>query len=176
MKAADEPTMLKATLGLALAGLVLFGASLNDPFHFDDALFLNDSNVTNPARWHHFLNPLHLRQLTFFTFYVNHILSGTNAGTYHALNVGLHIANAILFFMLLNKWVDRRIAWIAAAVFPVLVPIRFRHRLCPDHVIGQPPFSGGPLDDLVGGASEISCDPAEELGVVFHARVAQRDK
>ena len=117
MKAADEPTMLKATLGLALAGLVLFGASLNDPFHFDDALFLNDSNVTNPARWHHFLNPLHLRQLTFFTFYVNHILSGTNAVTYHALNVGLHIANAILFFMLLNKWVDRRIAWIAAAVF-----------------------------------------------------------
>src|SRR5262245_33799421 len=116
MKAADEPTMLKATLGLALAGLVLFGASLNDPFHFDDALFLNDSNVTNPARWHHFLNPLHLRQLTFFTFYVNHILSGTNATTYHALNIALHIANAILFFVVLRKWLDLRIVWIAAAI------------------------------------------------------------
>ncbi len=119
MKAADEPTMLKATLGLALAGLVLFGAALNDPFHFDDALFLNDSNVTNPARWHHFLNPLHLRQFTFFTFYVNHLVSGTNAATYHALNVALHIANAVLFFVLLSKWLDRRIAWIAAAIFLV---------------------------------------------------------
>src|SRR5438477_2040623 len=51
---------MKATAGLILAGLLLFGASFNDPFHFDDTLITRDSNVTNPAHWTHFFNPLYL--------------------------------------------------------------------------------------------------------------------
>src|SRR5437762_2065316 len=60
MKLSNDPKSLKFVAALVLAGLMLFGASFNDPFHFDDTLITNDTNVTNPARWAHFLNPLHL--------------------------------------------------------------------------------------------------------------------
>ena len=110
---------MKVAAGLILGGVLLFGASLTHPFHFDDALITHDSNVTNPARWPHFFNPLYLRQLTFFTFYLNHLLGGLNAAGYHVVNVAIHIANAVLLFLLLRRFVEQWIAIAAAAVFLV---------------------------------------------------------
>ena len=115
----DDPHALKATAGLVLAGLLLFGASFNDPFHFDDVLITNDANVTNPAQWAHFLNPLHLRQATFFSFYLNYLVSGVNPMGYHIVNVALHIANAILVFFLFGRFVNRGTAILAAFIFLV---------------------------------------------------------
>src|SRR5687768_15549587 len=102
-----------------LAGVILFGASVAHPFHFDDGLILADSNVTNPARWSHFLNPLHLRQLTYFTFYLNYLAGGANPAGFHAVNVLIHIANAILLFHLLKRFIEPATAAAAAAVFLV---------------------------------------------------------
>ena len=76
MKLSNDPHALKVTTGLLLVGVLLFAPSFNDPFHFDDVLITNDTNVTNPALWWHFFNPFHLRQLTFFTFYLNHLVGG----------------------------------------------------------------------------------------------------
>ncbi len=119
MKLSNDPNAIKVTAGLALAGILLFGASFNDPFHFDDTLITGDSNVTNPARWSHFFNPLYLRQLTFFSFYLNHLVGGVSPGGYHVVNVALHIANAVLLFFLLGRFFERWIAIAAAAVFLV---------------------------------------------------------
>jgi len=119
MKLSNDPNAMKVTAGLALAGILLFGASFNDPFHFDDTLITGDSNVTNPARWSHFFNPLYLRQLTFFSFYLNHLVGGVSPGGYHLVNVALHIANAVLLFFLLGRFFERWIAIAAAAVFLV---------------------------------------------------------
>jgi tetratricopeptide (TPR) repeat protein len=102
-----------------LAGVLLFGASVAHPFHFDDGLILADSNVTNAARWSHFLNPLHLRQVTYFTFYLNYLAGGNNATGFHAVNVLIHVANAILLFYLLRRFIEPATAAVAAAVFLV---------------------------------------------------------
>jgi protein O-mannosyl-transferase len=110
---------MKVTAGLILAGVLLFGASFNDPFHFDDVLITQDSNVTNPGQALHFLNPLHLRQLTFFTFYLNHLIGGDDPSGYHVVNVGIHIANAVLLYWLLSGFVEPWIAIAAAALFLV---------------------------------------------------------
>ncbi|HYR83022.1 MAG TPA: tetratricopeptide repeat protein [Terriglobia bacterium] len=119
MKLSNDPHAIKVTVGLALAGILLFGASFNDPFHFDDTLITGDSNVTNPARWSHFFNPLYLRQFTFFSFYLNHLVGGVDPAGYHLVNVALHIANAVLLFFLLGRFFERWIAIAAAAVFLV---------------------------------------------------------
>ena len=108
---------MRIIAALAVAGLLLFGASLNDPFHFDDALITNDSNVTNPAQWAHFFHPLYLRQLTFFSFYLNHLVGGLNPAGFHGVNVAIHIANAVLLFLLLRGFVEKWIAGTAAAIF-----------------------------------------------------------
>jgi hypothetical protein len=110
---------MKVTVALIVAGAVLFGASLSHSFHFDDALIAADSNVTNPARWAHFFNPFHLRQLTFFSFYLNHLAGGLNPAGYHAVNVAIHIANAVLLFWLLRRFLEHWIATAAAAIFLV---------------------------------------------------------
>jgi len=114
---------MKVTTGLVLAGVLLFASSFNDPFHFDDVLITNDANVTNAAQWYHFFNPFHLRQLTFFTFYLNHLVGGLDPAGYHVVNVAIHIANVLLFFLLLERFVDRWIA-IAAAVLFLVHPIQ----------------------------------------------------
>src|SRR5215475_4769470 len=119
MKLGEDPLRIKISVGLVVAGLLLFGASFNDPFHFDDTLITADSNVTNPARWAHFFNPLYLRQLTFFTFYLNHLVGGLNPAGYHLANVAIHIANAVLLFLLLRRFTEQWVAIAAAAVFLV---------------------------------------------------------
>src|SRR5438105_15900534 len=103
MKPGNDTKAIVVAVGLFLAGLLLFGTSFNDPFHFDDVLITNDANVTNPAQWNHFLNPLHLRELTFFSFYLNHLIAGDDPAAYHVVNVLLHIANAGLLFLLLRE-------------------------------------------------------------------------
>ena len=117
MKQINDPTAAKVTAGLVLAGLAVFSSSFCHPFHFDDVLIVNDSNVTNAGQWAHFLNPLHLRQLTFFTFYLNHFVGGVEPAGYHVVNVTIHIANAVLLFFLLSHFVDKWIATAAAAIF-----------------------------------------------------------
>ncbi len=104
-------------LALGLLGLILYGASLNDGYHFDDDLILNDSNVTNAERWYHFFNPLHLRQLTFFSFYLNYHLGGEDAFGFHAVNLGIHLANVYLLFYLLLPMVGQWMAGVAAFIF-----------------------------------------------------------
>src|SRR5437763_1578475 len=119
MKLSNDPQALKITAGLVLSGVLLFAASISHPFHFDDALITNDSNVTNPSRWAHFLTPLHLRQFAFFTFYLNHLAGGLNPAGYHAVNVAIHIANAVLLFVLFSRFVEQWLAAGAAVVFLV---------------------------------------------------------
>jgi tetratricopeptide (TPR) repeat protein len=114
---------MKVTAGLVLAGVLLFGPSFNDPFHFDDTLITSDSNVTNPARWAHFFNPLHLRQLTFFTFYLNHLIGGNDPSGYHLVNVGIHVANVVLLYWLIARFAETWIA-IAAAVLFLVHPVQ----------------------------------------------------
>src|SRR5262245_22203635 len=97
---------MKIAGALIVGGVLLFGASFTHPFHFDDALITNDSNVTNAASWSHFFNPLYLRQLTFFSFYLNHLVGGLNPAGYHVVNVLVHIANAVLLFWLLRRFMD----------------------------------------------------------------------
>jgi len=110
---------MKFTTGLIVAGVLVFGVSLNDPFHFDDMLIANDSNVTDPARWVHFLNPFHLRQLTFLSFYLNHLVAGLNPAGFHAVNVAIHIANAVLLYLLLKRFMEPWMAIVAGAIFLV---------------------------------------------------------
>src|SRR5947199_1109850 len=119
MTLSDDSHALRITAVLVFAGVLLFASSFNDPFHFDDVLITNDTNVANPALWFHFFNPLHLRQLTFFTFYLNHLAGGTDPSGYHIVNVLLQVANAVLLFLLLKRYVERWIAIAAAFIFLV---------------------------------------------------------
>ncbi len=66
-----------------------------DPFHFDDALFLQSPQVTSPGVPWYLLKPSQSRQLTYLSFYLNYRLGGTHPQGYHVFNLVLHCMNAI---------------------------------------------------------------------------------
>jgi Tfp pilus assembly protein PilF len=117
MKSTRDNNDVIAIAAIVLIGLLLFGASAGHPFHFDDVLITSDTNVGTPDHLLHFFNPLHLRQLTFFSFYLNHLVSGYNPGGYHIVNVLLHVSNAVLLFVLLSTFFERWVALAAAGLF-----------------------------------------------------------
>lgn len=90
-----------AFLGLMLllaTCLWTFRGSLWNPFHFDDALFLQSPQVADPGDPWYLLRPAQSRQLTYLTFYWNYRLGSTSPFGYHLVNLFLHLANVLAFF------------------------------------------------------------------------------
>ena len=119
-----------------LATLTLWSGwgALRNPFHFDDVLFLQSAQVTEPAGPIFRLQPTQSRQLTYLTFYWNYQLGGANPFGYHLANLLLHLANALgvyLFASLLlaqapDAPAERVWPWVpmAAAALFALHPIQ----------------------------------------------------
>jgi Flp pilus assembly protein TadD len=68
---------------------------LHNPFHFDDALFLQSAQVTEPRGPFFLLQPAQSRQLTYLTFYWNYQAGQANPFGYHLVNLLLHLANVL---------------------------------------------------------------------------------
>ncbi len=79
---------------LLIALWTFWGVRLN-PFHFDDALFLQNPQVTTPGNPWYLLRPSQSRQLTYLSFYWNHRICGVRPEGYHLFNLLLHCLNTI---------------------------------------------------------------------------------
>ena len=88
---------------LELSGLLLvagwvFAECWNHPFHFDDALFLQSPQVTDPGDPWYMLRPSQSRPLTYLTFYANYRFGGANPRGYHLVNWMIHLTNVALVY------------------------------------------------------------------------------
>jgi len=110
---------MRARLPLAAAALAAFGASLGSGFHFDDYAIFDDAYLAPASGWSAIFAVRQTRPLTWLTFWLNRALGGQNALGYHALNLVLHLAAALLAYECLLRLMDRRTAWLAAALFAV---------------------------------------------------------
>ena len=103
---------------LAAAGLA-FGASIGSGFHFDDYGIFSDPAITSPDGWLRLWGLSQTRPLTYLTYWLNYQAGGTNPLGYHAFNLALHLAAALLAFECLRRMLPGRAAWLAAAIFAV---------------------------------------------------------
>lgn len=104
--------LVKAFAALVVLTLAIgvYVPSLDSPFQFDDALFLQDDNVRG-ARWLEFVWPPQPRLLTWLSFLGQYRLHGPNPVPFHAFNAivhGLNSALALLVLSLLPTWIRRR--------------------------------------------------------------------
>ncbi len=98
-------------LTIAAAGVLAYANSFRGPFVFDDTesivqnrhiRHLASLQVLSPERE----NPLAGRPLANISFAVNYALGGLEPGGYHALNLAIHIACALLLFGIIRRTLD----------------------------------------------------------------------
>ncbi|ABC82845.1 tetratricopeptide repeat protein [Anaeromyxobacter dehalogenans] len=85
-------------------GIAAYANALGGPFVLDDhSSIIDNADVAHPARWLPG-GPAYAsapnRALTYFTFALNHRLGGLDPAGYKAVNVGIHLAAALLVYAL----------------------------------------------------------------------------
>jgi tetratricopeptide (TPR) repeat protein len=110
---------MRARLLLAAAALAAFGASLVSGFHFDDYAIFDGASHASASGFGALFAVRQTRPLTYLTFWLNRAVGGQEPLGYHALNLALHLAAALLAYQCLLRLMDRRAAWLAAALFAV---------------------------------------------------------
>ena len=121
------PGRLRALGVAALAVLVAlcYVPALRAGFVWDDRIFTDARAVSEWGDiWRIWLDPRHIQAeahywpMPYSSFWVEHKLWGFNPAGYHAVNVGLHLANTLLVWHLMRR-LQVPGAWLAAAVFAV---------------------------------------------------------
>lgn len=103
----------------AAAVLLAFGRSLTAGFQFDDYALLSDPAITAPDGWLRVWRPEQTRPLTYFTFWVNHLLGGANPAGYHAVSLGIHLGAVVLLTTILRRLLGPHVALVAGVLFAV---------------------------------------------------------
>ena len=106
-------------IGLTAVVLAVFGGTLWAPFVYDDHALLVDSSISSSGGWWMVWRPMQTRPLTYFTFWCNHQLGGSEAAGYHAVNLALHLGAALLLFAVLGRLLPKSAAVGAAFLFAV---------------------------------------------------------
>ena len=88
-----------ALAAIACSTLWVYWGSLHAPFHFDDSLFLESPQVTDPGDPAFLIKPAQTRPLSYLTFYWNYRFGGRNAEGYHLVNLLLHLINVVLMYL-----------------------------------------------------------------------------
>lgn len=106
-------------LSIAAAALFAYGWSLAASFHFDDfSLLLNPLITTTQGLWRMW-GLSQTRPLTNLTFWIDYHVGGSHPVGYHAVNLLLHIAAAILLYQVLRRLLPEHGAFVAALLFAV---------------------------------------------------------
>src|SRR5471032_1189181 len=103
-----------AAAAIVLAGLAAYHNSLTGPFIFDDPSSIV-SNPTIRSLWPPWapLSPPHAavtvqgRPVLNFSLALNYAVSGTHVGSYHALNLAIHIFAGLALFGLVRRALGR---------------------------------------------------------------------
>jgi tetratricopeptide (TPR) repeat protein len=127
-------------VGLILTlGLLLYGHTLSFPFIFDDHIYLVDNPLMKEFSSFYYqgdfsrfanlsrqlgLDPdlstnLILRPVTYLTFYLNYLLDGMQTRGFRAVNIAIHLLNALLVFHLLTRLLRHSAKRGALTVFSV---------------------------------------------------------
>jgi protein O-mannosyl-transferase len=109
--------------GIVLFGAVLYAPNIHNPLFWDDADWILDNSVVHEVSWkniqfigsHDVLAGIngrsnYYRPVLMLSFMTNWALHSSSPWGYHLVSNGLHIANAVLVFLLLAAFLDRRIA------------------------------------------------------------------
>lgn len=83
---------------IALSGLLIYSNTFHVPFQFDDEFNIFGNPLVRSRNL--LAAPFQSRYLAYFSFALNYMLHGRDVSGYHAVNLVIHIVNAILVYSL----------------------------------------------------------------------------
>ena len=111
----EHKTWLLAAV-LVLVGVLVYAFNLNNELFWDDDDWIINNNFVHSISWDNVkfwfsndalagvgLKSNYYRPFLFFTFALNWVVSETKPFLWHLVSNSIHIANAVLIFILLNK-------------------------------------------------------------------------
>jgi tetratricopeptide (TPR) repeat protein len=117
-------------LAIVLLGILTYANALGNPFVFDDPGAVVDNptirSLGSSLRGGPVQTPTAGRPLVKFSFAVNYLFGGTAPSGYHAVNLGFHIACALLLFGLtrrLSMFAARSFNWLEGWETPVAAAV-----------------------------------------------------
>ena len=118
---------------LIIIGSLVHAFNLQNPLFWDDIDWIVNNVPVHRIGWDQIkfwfshdalagigLSSNYYRPVLFFTFALNYVISGTNSLSYHLFSNAIHIANAILIFLLLSRLLLARwVAFLTALIFAI---------------------------------------------------------
>ncbi|MSU48990.1 MAG: tetratricopeptide repeat protein [Opitutus sp.] len=127
--AARRQVWLAAGL-IVVAGVAAYHNSFGGPFVFDDLLSIVENSTIRNLGSLDVLRPpsgqgltVEGRPLLNFSFALNYAASGQTVGSYHALNLGIHLAAGLAFFGVVRRTLLRQGAPVPPAARAAALPI-----------------------------------------------------
>ena len=118
----DSRRVWLAAIGLLLMTVVVYEPAFHAGFIWDDDSYVTRNRLlSDPIGWLRAWIPGTTPQyypVVFTMFWIEHVIWGLNPLGYHAVNVLLHAANAVLVWRLAS-WLRIPGAWLIGAVFAV---------------------------------------------------------
>lgn len=89
---------------ILLAGIMVYGNHLNNPFQYDSVHYITDNpelrHPKNVATFEFFSKEYHSRALMRISIALNVLLGGMNPFGYHLFNLSFHLLNAVLLYFI----------------------------------------------------------------------------
>lgn len=115
---------------LVALGFFAYAFNLNNPLFWDDDDWIINNQFVHSISWFNIkfwfthntlagvgLQSNYYRPFLFLTFALNYVVSGIQPLFWHLTSNFIHIANAVLIFLLLKKFSNRSVAFLTALIF-----------------------------------------------------------
>ncbi|MBI2063712.1 MAG: tetratricopeptide repeat protein [Candidatus Yanofskybacteria bacterium] len=119
-------------LAIIIAGFFIYFFNLHNQLFWDDDDWIINNQFVHSISWDNIkfwfthntlagvgLNSNYYRPFLFFTFAINYMASGIQPLLWHLTSNLIHIANAVLVFVLLRRFSGRLVAFLTALVFTI---------------------------------------------------------
>lgn len=106
-----------ALAGILVLTLAAYASTLFSSFHFDDFAIFSDPVLTSSDGWWRVFRFDQTRPLTYFTFWLNYRVGGTDPWGYHALNLATHLGCVMVAWFVFRRLAEPVIALAATTVF-----------------------------------------------------------
>ncbi|MDP3799935.1 MAG: tetratricopeptide repeat protein [bacterium] len=117
---------------IILLGVGLYSFNLNNGLFWDDNDWIINNNYVHQISWDNIkfwltnntlagvgLQSNYYRPFLFFTFALNWVVSETKPFLWHFVSNSIHIANAVLVFLLLKRYTGRIVSFLTALIFTI---------------------------------------------------------